>query len=226
MPHLPIVRAAVVAALLAGAVVAANAPAGLAQSNEAAIRITGPIEPVDKGDEVPFDITVENVENLAGFGIVLSYDPDILDFSGEAIHAQKGDFLGSSGREVVCPEPIRDAGSMRFTCLTLRFEPAGATGSGKLATITLRARGSGTTEVNISRAQLIAVSQEEPPPEIPSTTTGTSIEVKGSGGLNWLIWGPVIGVAVLAIGGGAAFAAMRMRNTGDAPGGPATQPEG
>jgi hypothetical protein len=205
-----------VAVCVAGAGMAAMhvASRASAQSGDAAIvKIVPPAEPPKKGDRiVPVDVTVENARNLAGFQFELKYNADIFEFQ----EAQKGEFLGSSGREVVCNTPITDVGVVRFTCVTLRFEPAGPDGAGKLATIFLKPVGSGLTELRLDRVKLSPVA--EGAPDVPIQSVNATVNVKGGGGgLNWLIWGPIIGVAAIAVAGGAAFGAMKMRNSAGKP---------
>ena len=180
-----------------------------AQSGDPSLRIVAPTEEVKEGDEnVPFEIYVDNVENLAGFQFVLQYRDDVFDFAG----AQQGPFLSSTEREVVCEEPLSDAGSTRYTCITLRMEPEGASGSGHLATIMLNATGSGPTDVTLDRISLLRVDADAS--EIEGVTSqGTTIEVTSTSSTNWLLWGGIIAAAIIIVGGVGAFAATRMRNS-------------
>jgi len=187
----------------------AGTQAAGAQSGETAVVVTGPTESVSSGDDpVPFTISVENVENLASFQFVLLYDADVFEFS----KVERTEFLGSTNREVVCNEPTVDAGSMRYSCVTLGPTPPGVDGSGAVATVFLDPTGSGSTDVSLDRVQL--------PKAVEGATLhedvavrNTTIDVAGSSGLNWLLWGPVIAVVALVIIGGGAFAAMRMRDS-------------
>ena len=124
---------------------------------------------------------------------------------------QRGDFLGSTGREVACPDPVSqpESGVLRMLCVTLRMEPAGPDGAGTLATVTFRAVGSGTTDLALSDVR----ANEPDATEItPVSVQSGVLKVAGSGGFNWLIWGPVIGVVAVVVVGGGAFAAMRLRS--------------
>lgn len=213
------------AALVAtGAFVSARAPAASAQSGGTVIRVTGPTTAVKKGQlRVPFDVNVDNVTNLGSFTFDLTYDASVFQLVDADHDAEKGDFLGSSGRPVVCNPPIIDAGAgvTRFTCVTLGATPKGADGSGKLATIYLQATGAGSTDITLNRAKLYEVGDASAAPTDPNalppitfTTQNTTISVSGSnGGMNWLIWGPIIGVAIVVVAGGA-FGALRMRRSG------------
>lgn len=204
------------AAVLAGAAAALVLASGgfsvsgaSAQDGETIVKIAAaaPDEEIKEGgDPIAFDVTVENVENLGGFQFVLLFNDRVLEFES----AQRGDFPGSTGREIVCNDPIAAEGSVRLSCNSLRPTPAGPDGSGKLMTVMLKPSGSGNTEVLLDRVKLVAA--DETASDIaPITTQTTTVSVKGTSGFNWLIWGPVIGVIVLAVVGGAAFAAMRLR---------------
>ena len=198
----------VLAALVAGGgLFALESARGVsAQSSDTVVRLTGPVVSVKKGDEhLPFEVSVENVKNIGSFQFELTYDSKILEYES----AEKADFLGSTGREVVC-NPITEAGAARFTCVTLRPNPLGPDGSGKLATVYLKAVGSGTTAIKLDRVRMNTVSIDAA--EIPvAKVEGTSISVAGNGGFNWMIWGPVIGLVVVAVVGAGAFFAMKSR---------------
>ena len=77
-----------------------------AQDSELLYRVVAP-ESASKGDaDIVVEIRAENAENLGAFGFQLTYDPDVLELGvGQDGHPliQRGDFLGSSGREVACP---------------------------------------------------------------------------------------------------------------------------
>jgi hypothetical protein len=159
---------------------------------------------IKEGGTAYFGVNVENVTNLGSFSFVLQFDPDVFEFA----EFQRGDFLGSSGREVVCDEPQTDVGSVRLTCLTLRPEPEGADGTGSLGVVKLNASGSGTSEITLSRAKLTVPDGTE----IPMKVENTSVDVESTSGVNWLIWGPVIGIGALIVVGIIGFAATRMRS--------------
>jgi len=196
---------AVAAIVMTGAVLGARVPGAAAQSGDTVVRVTAPAESVKKGAEnVEFTVSVENAQNLAAFQFVLQYDADIFEFQD----SPKSDFLGSTGREVICNDPQADAGSARIQCVTLRPTPAGPSGNGVLAVVRLKAKGAGTTDITLNRVKLSAA--DETASEIPATVEGTTFKVEGSSGMNWMLWGPIIGAAVLVVIAAGAFVVTRM----------------
>jgi hypothetical protein len=134
----------------------------------------------------------EDAALSSGFQFILAFDPDYFEFTD----AQRGEFLGSTGRDVQCEEPQVDVGAVLLICVTLGAEPEGATGDGTLFSIMLTPRAAGETTLGLTRAVL----STPPGDEIPNTTTGIAVEVEGaSSGINWAIWGPIIGGALLLI---------------------------
>lgn len=178
---------AVAVLALAAASATAQTPAG------PSVRLQGPQEEIPRNQKtVDLQLMVENVQNLGGFQFILNFDPKILEATG----AEVGDFLGSSGREVLCKDPTIDEGALRFACVTLRQQPAGANGSGLLATVHLKVRGSGPTDLSLDKVGLYT-----PPGEIipPAAITGSSLVVAGGSGTNWALWGTIIGLAAVAV---------------------------
>ncbi len=188
-----------------------------AQSDQPLLRVIAP-EGATVGDkDVVVQVQVENVTNLGAFQFQLKYDPDVLqvakDGATDKPMIQRGDFLGSSGREVVCDDPVSQAGVLRVVCITLRPEPKGPDGSGTLSTIIFEAVGKGATELTLDRVQL--TDPEAKVFEGTQIQAGT-LEVAGKSSFNWMLWGPIIGVIALAVVAGGAFAATRVRGKGAA----------
>ena len=197
-------------ALLAGGYAAYSTASAGAQSGGATVKVEVPQDPAKEGgDPVAVRVSVDNVTNLAGFTFILLYDDSI--FSVDSY--QKGDFLGSTGREVVCNE-INEAGAFKLDCPTLRAPPpAGPNGGGLLATVMLKPKGSGNSELVLDHVKFVAA--DETATEIPvGTITNAQIKVEGSSSFNWLLWGPLIAVGALAVVGAIAFGAMRMSGRG------------
>jgi hypothetical protein len=101
---------------------------------------------------VPFsvDATVDNVTDLGAYELTLSFDPAFL----QVVDVGNGPFLGSSGRTPSCLGWEVDGPSVRTVCLTLGPEPAGASGSGLLATFSFIPLQMGDTQVTIEKAIL------------------------------------------------------------------------
>lgn len=184
-----------------------------AQSGQALVRVVPQKESVKKGDALSINITIENVRNEASIQFDLLYNSDIFETASApddpTAFVQKGDFLGSTDRQVVC-NPASNPGVVRFTCVTLGPGPAGPNGGGVLATVFLKAIGSGKTDLNLERLSAQEVGLEGK--EIPLSAQNASLNVTGGGGVNWLLWIPIIVVLVLVVAGAVAFGAMRMRS--------------
>jgi hypothetical protein len=192
-----------------------------AQTGDMLVKVVGPAETVTKGNEnVLVQIAVENADNLASFQFQLTYDPDVLqvavDPQSNTPLIQRGDFLGSTDREVVCPDPESQPGVLRMVCVTLRLEPEGPDGAGTLATVTFRAVGAGSTELTLDR---VKANNPDATPITPIQVQSGALTVKGSSGMNWLMWGPIIGAIAVVVLGAGAFAALRLRGSksGSAP---------
>lgn len=192
----------------------ADVPRASAQASDVTLTIQAP-QSVKKGDlAIPIVINVENAKNLAAFQFDLKFDANIFavdppDPGKPDEAAQRGDFLTSTNRQAVCNQANSD-GLVRMQCVTLSPTPPGPDGSGTLATVFLKAIGSGKTDLSLGR--LIVNQVVLNPVEIVPTSSPVTLKVKGGGGgFNWLLWGPVIGVVALVVVGGGAFGAMRMR---------------
>jgi hypothetical protein len=97
---------------------------------------------------IPVTITVENVNNLGAYEVLLTYDSAIVQF----LNATNQGFLGSTGRSVFCAAPvINDVGGtlkrLRFGCGTLGAAPPGPNGNGDLAIIEFAPAGIGLTQL-------------------------------------------------------------------------------
>jgi hypothetical protein len=206
-------------ALLGIALSAPGAPGISAQDGGAIMKVNPPAIEVKKGDErVPVVITVENVKNMASFQFILQYDADVFQTADPADgdFIQKGDFLGTTGREVVCNTVSESQGAVRYTCVTLRETPPGPDGSGTVATVYLTAVGAGPTDLTLDRVKANVVSSDAEP--LPIGVQNASVRVKNvGGGFNWLLWVPLVLVAVLVAGGVAAFARMRAHSSSGKP---------
>ncbi len=192
------------AVLAVGAITLSSA--AFAQSDTAVVTIMAPAKAAPDGDELQIQVGVSDVKNIGGFQFVLTVDSKIL----KPVSVAKGEFLGSSGREVFCPEPTVDSASVLLKCVTLRDQPAGADGSGTLAIVTLKPEAAGASDLALSHVRLL----EPDGTEIPVKTADGRLTIAegGDSTKEWLIIGGVAAGAVLVVGAGGAFAIRRRGN--------------
>ncbi len=146
-------------------------------------------------------IAVADVQNLGAFNVRLTFDPNVL----RPLSIVKTDFLGSSGREVVCPDPIIADDNVKLQCNTLRQTPAGVDGSGTLATVTFEPIAEGSSPLTLE-----AHLSHPDGGNIPSVAEDARVKIGGDD-MNVLLWiGIGIGAAVIA-GAGAGFVISRRR---------------
>ena len=192
------------------------------QEPVAEIRIEPPPEPVDVGNEFEVQVLVEDVEHLASFDFAIKYDPDRVSFERMS---DVGTFLASGEREgMICGDPMVRDSIVSVSCITpgppLCLDgKAGPSGSGLLARLVFKAEGSGTTTLELTDPTHLVLDDVQPcnPGEgeavqIPLRRQNATVELEG-GGFPWLIVGPIIGLVVLVLIGGAG-AYLRSRRSG------------
>jgi Cohesin domain len=182
-----------------------------AQGASAVVRVTAPSKASTAAGDISVLINVSNVKNIGGFEFVLTVDSKVLT----PVSVVKGEFLGSSGREVFCSEPTIDSASLLFRCVTLRSEPAGADGSGTLGMVTLKPAGAGSSDLALSHVRLL----EPDGTEIPTTTEDSKLAVSAPGRSSAniaLIGGGIAAGAIVVVAAGA-FVVRRRRSTASAP---------
>jgi hypothetical protein len=179
-------------------IVLSSAPsrAGFAQAG-ATVRVVGADGPFGLGETIRLDVEVDGAADLGGFQVILSFDREQLDFES----AEPGEWLGSSGREVLCPDPQVDASVVLLRCVTLRESPAGVTGSGVLYHVNFVAKSEGSTEVTIARARLLHPDATDLSYAVD--TNGSQIVVGGDGrdGLSSRSLIAIIAIATAVLGG-------------------------
>ncbi len=126
------------------------------------------------GDYFTVDVRVDNVNNLGAYEFTLQFDPELIDY----VTVTDGDFLGSTGRVVFCPNPITDVGTVRFGCVSSDGGTPGASGSGQLAQVVFQAVAPGTSPLDLPMVALADPWGEE----IYAAVAGGSVSVSAVGG--------------------------------------------
>jgi len=177
------VRAAGLAAL-ATALLLVSAAIQPVQAGGTSVTISPPSPSVAAGADLNLQVNVAGVTDPDGLGayeFILSFDPNVLEFDSFA----DGDFLGLTGRSVTClpartdvdGDTTEDPGFVRIACATLAFEPAGPTGGGTLATVTLNTFCAGNSIVAFSKVNLSDPLGND---ILPANTSGANATVTGS----------------------------------------------
>jgi hypothetical protein len=193
--------------------------AALAQENQARMSVEPPTEQVKTGGpDFTVNILAEDVTNLAAFQFALSYDPSIIKY----VDVKGGDFLGSSGRQPQCLQPMVVQGqpeTLKFNCVTLGPPVSvngtpGPDGSGVLAEVTFAPLGGGKTSLELTDTILVAaeIDAQGRPVQIDTAVGNASLEVTSPGaGFDWTLWGTVIGLVALVVVVGAVVVVVRLR---------------
>ena len=206
------------------------------------MEIGAPKQPIDSGQEFGVSVLVDNVQHLASFDFTIQFDPQKLEPVQEAATGSgtpeavpttnitqggrqnirvdnAGQFLSTSdrGQNVSCPVHFAQGSTVAVNCVTLAAPlclggPAGASGSGLLATVYFRSKGGGATKLTFAKTTLIPDDLDPPcdpeaigsSPSISHRHEDSSVELSGgSGGSNGAIIGVVaVVVVVLAAGAG------------------------
>jgi Cohesin domain len=120
-------------------------------AQDTVIRVEPTSQSVGVGDSFVVRIMLDNVTNLGSYEFTIRYDQSLVSFQS----ATNGTFLGSTGRQVYCPNPILDptAGTVRFGCSTIGTQN-GVDGSGELATLTFNALADGASPMDFVMVSL------------------------------------------------------------------------
>jgi hypothetical protein len=103
------------------------------------------------GESFTVAVDVESIQDLAGFGAVLHYDPQVLSFDGLVL----GDFLTRTGNATGLRETQVDATAGTVTLGGFSFgQHNSPEGSGTLVTLTFTAQGVGQSHLTLSGVQL------------------------------------------------------------------------
>jgi hypothetical protein len=198
---LPVVAAAAAAV---AAVLALVSSASVSAGQEAEEAVIYPVVVEESDGRLVVDVMVENASNLAGFQMVLSWDPELL----RLIEMREMDYLGSTGREPWCPEPLVDDAAVRWVCATLApppqgidqdtfVPPPGVDGSGSLGRAEFEVLGSGSTMLGLSTVKVA-----DPDAQLtPVRAENQQIRLGGDDGLFGWLGVPGNGAAAWVIGG-------------------------
>jgi len=117
----------------------------------AVVRVSAP-PTVDKGTTFSVSIRVDSVTDLYGAQFSLSFNPSVL----AAQSVSEGSFLKEGGASTFFNAPTIDnsLGTITGAAITRLGVPSGATGSGTLATISFRAKSTGTSSLTLSNVAL------------------------------------------------------------------------
>ena len=226
LPRMPWVAAVPRPRYLAGFSLAAGVLLAVCSSRSVSAQAPVTIKPEasQSGQTLKVDILAHDAVNLAGFQMVLSWDPALLTF----IDVKAGSFLSSTGRQPLCLDPAVDSGAVRYACATTQSTQAvggaaptpaatgvvptlvpGAGGTGVIAELQFKVIRGGEVKLGLSHVILA----DPPGKEIASQTADTTVSVTGPGGTSWVIWLFVV-VGALVVVAGAVFVVIRRRSRG------------
>ncbi|MBC7233440.1 MAG: hypothetical protein H5T68_09415 [Chloroflexi bacterium] len=106
---------------------------------------------VSVGQTFTVGVHISNAADLGAFEFTLAYSPTVV----QVVTATLGPFLGSTGRTVTPLGPVinAEAGAITYGAYSLGSTPAGPTGNGLLAILTLRALAEGKSNLVFTAAQ-------------------------------------------------------------------------
>jgi hypothetical protein len=149
-------------------------PEGSLLEGNATVAIDPPSQSVSVGQQFTVDVRVDGVENLGAYEFSLQFDPSKISF----VAVSSGSFLGSTGREVSCLDPVVDAGTLVFGCGTYGSQTPGPSGSGQLAQVTFEAVGEGVSPLDLTMVDPMDPLAEE----ISASAENGSVSASGGGG--------------------------------------------
>ena len=195
MIHRWILIAAVIAAF------AAITAAGTARGQDATPVVSAEAKETEQDGKklIQVDVNVEGVTDLGAFEFIMTFTGDVIEVErnerGE-YRIERGEFLGSSDREVLCLDPTIEPNALRYTCTTLGDTPrAGAEGEGRLATVFFAVKGDGESNLQFSRARLLT----PPGDEMDATWQSGVITVEDESETNWVVYAIIAGAVAAGV---------------------------
>ena len=140
------------------------------------VRLSPASQNVEVGDIVTVDVAIDDVTRLAAFEFRTKYNTKVLKFED----VTETDFLGSTGRQVVCPPPTGagETDDILFGCATMKAGGAQPVdGSGVLAHISFSAIKPGLTYLTFTKLDL----SDDMSEDIPASRNEAAVRVVGSG---------------------------------------------
>jgi len=129
--------------LLAGPVFLGPEPM---DASETLVSITPGTYHVVPGTVFTVGVQASQAQNLAAFEFFLTFDPSVL----RVIRVEAGDFLTSTGRQLVSLGPDIAVAQVGYGGATYGYDP-GVDGEGLLARITFQAVGAGVSDLHFTR---------------------------------------------------------------------------
>jgi len=167
-----------IAVALLGAILLVSLPASRGFTQSTVILIQPSSSDVDVEDTVTVDIRIEDVTDLYGVDVQLSFDPALLEVQDadpgtDDIQIQKGTFPAPDF--VVKNEADNSAGTIWYAVSQMSpTEPI--SGSGVAASITFKGLAGGTSSVAFTYQKIVEIDGEQ----IPATTQDGQITVVGT----------------------------------------------
>lgn len=127
------------------------------------------------GDQVQVNLSVNNVTNLSGIQVNVSYDPSVLSYNT----TQEGTFLNENGTIATyfnSSQIVNTSGHINYLIIFREGENYGVTGNGTLAYLYFNATSPGTSYVNITDALF----SDNNGNQISSSIQNTTITVNGT----------------------------------------------
>lgn len=163
------------------------------QSSLPVLRVAAPSE---AGKRFDVHVTIDEVQNLAGYEFKLTFDPLLIEFES----ALKGELFVSGQREAFCNFTVDTPGEVFAFCLSIGMPSVeGVSGSGDLAVMKLKSIDKGQSELGLKDTKFSTPDAQEFAVEVEPIV----ISVDPGGSLPLWAWaaGAAGLVAVLIVAG-------------------------
>jgi general secretion pathway protein D len=151
-----------------------SAPSTTAEQPLAALAAVIEIKPtsasVNIGQEARFDLLAENMKNVYGSIVTLTYDPKIVEFKT----ASEGSILKKDNQQTSFLFSNNIKGGIVDIYMTRIGDVGGVEGSGNLCTLVFQAKSAGTSELSIKNVKVTTFNREQ----IKTENKGAKVIVK------------------------------------------------